>query len=406
MDRRKSSHPTIRKLKHYFPFIHYTHIQILRKIRNKNCDSYWQHKIAEDVDLALRPQGSWGTAKNPSGFLTEITNTCNLRCVMCNTHLSRREKKHMELEVFSKLLSRLSQEERVQFVTVHTVGEPFCNPLLGRMLSVASGFGIRIKISTNANMPEKLIGLYEDHSKEISNFRFSIDGASKEVYESIRRGGKFEKVLESCRFINEVNRGRRNSRIGLSIACALSKDNLGQIASFFHRFTAYAFSEMITFGLINSLTPDISYFEEKRVEFPNLYRWKVPCDQVFGTMHFNNEGKATLCCRDYDNQLVIGDAINKPLEEVWRSKVANRIRLQHLGDIELDIDQCKNCYGLKPGVNRALNRFLHFMWHEHKEEDDNYWKGRVLDFLYDLDQVLGTNAKDVFPSRFVDRHLH
>lgn len=405
MDRRKR-YKLLRYANYYLPFLrHIRHRNLQRQI-DKEGSLYYRRKIVNALNLSFMPSQSLRVAENPGGFLVEINNSCNLRCPMCSTHLAKRPKKNMELGVFTKLLECLS-EEGITMIGLHTVGEPFCHPRLKEIVSMARRSGIEIGLSTNANMSKALVELYQSDPMWVHGFRFSIDGVSKEVYEKIRKGGNLDRVLESCEFILNTNRGLHMSRLALTIDCVISEDNLGELASFFRCYSRYTFPKDIRFGIMNSLSPDISYFEDKKMGFPNIYKWNVPCGMVFGGIYFNNEGQATLCCRDYDNQLIIGDALNTSIGEIWRSETAEGIREQHSGKSKLKIEQCKNCYGPKPGISGAVNNFLHFLWSSYPEKEDSFWKNRILDFLDNLNTLLASNdnANNVSLERFVDRHL-
>jgi len=306
---------------------------------------------------------------------------------MCSTHIAKREKKHMDLETYRKVLGRI-KEEGINVVSLYTIGEPFIYPWLKEAVSIAKDMGIGVLITTNANLPDRLKDLYEAYPKWVRGFRFSVDSATPETYAKMRRGGRLEKVIESCEWISKTNKNRHMLRIALGIACIISEDNIRELGTFFRTFSKYTFPERIRFGLVNSLSPDKTYFEKHRIAFPNLYKHNVPCNMVFTGIYFNNEGQATLCCRDYDNQLVIGNVLDQPISEIWQSEAAEKIRAQHLGKAELTIPQCKQCYSPKPGVSRMLNSFIHLLQYTSPGFDDKEWGRKILNFLKDLDSVL------------------
>jgi len=341
----------------------------------------------DPIEFALRAR------QRPSDCLIEINNTCNLRCPMCSTNLSKREKKNMDLGTYRRVLERV-KEAGINIVSLYTVGEPLVYPWLEEAVSIAKNMGIRIGISTNANLVERLKNLYASNPEWIESFGFSVDGATPQTYEKMRRGGELKKVMESCEWILRVNKHRHMSRIALSITCVISKDNIREIATFMHRFSKYTFPECIHFMLVNSLSPDTTYFDERSLSFSNLYRLNVPCHiSVFNRIYVNNEGQVTLCCRDYENKLVIGDVLIQPLLAVWRSEQADKIRRQHLGKKDLTIAECKKCYFPKPGLDELLNSYIHYLQYVENDFDDTIWCNKILDFLRDLNAQLGDSEK-------------
>jgi hypothetical protein len=72
-----------------------------------------------------RPPEPWEQAvqPNPLGAAVEITNGCNLNCLMCDTHSSTRPRGEMGLDLFRRALDELDAIGCRQF-SCHTVGEP------------------------------------------------------------------------------------------------------------------------------------------------------------------------------------------------------------------------------------------------------------------------------------------
>lgn len=295
----------------------------------------------------------------------------------------------MDLKTYRKVLERV-KEAGINGVHLYTVGEPLVYPWLKEAVSIAKNMGIGVSISTNANLPDKLRTLYETYPESVERLLFSVDSAIPKTYEKVRRGGKLEKVMESCEWILKTNKNRHMSHIALVITCVISKDNIRELATFIRLFSKYTFPECIRFILVNSLSPDKTFFDEHGLALSHLYRLNMPCTMsVFDNTYINNEGQATLCCRDYDGQMVIGSVLEQPISQVWHSEAAQKIRAQHLGQEELTIPQCKQCYWPKPGVNEMLNSFIHRLQYAAEKFDDEEWSERILDFLKDLNSVLG-----------------
>jgi sulfatase maturation enzyme AslB (radical SAM superfamily) len=59
----------------------------------------------------------------------EINRNCNLDCVMCNTSLSQRPQRNMDLELFENVVATTKSMGQKR-VSLHTIGEPLLNPML------------------------------------------------------------------------------------------------------------------------------------------------------------------------------------------------------------------------------------------------------------------------------------
>ncbi|NQT06184.1 MAG: radical SAM protein [Candidatus Omnitrophica bacterium] len=372
---------------YHFPYLrHFKYMMINKKIKH-NGKLYYQQRLQQSLNSCLRPLQLTKLREKPGGHLIELSNICNLKCPMCGTHLAKRKKAHMDLKIYKRLLERI-KDEGVNAVSLHTVGEPLVYPWLKEAISIAKKMGIEVLISTNANLHQRLKSVYEANPDWVKGFRFSVDAATPETYEKIRVDGKLAKVIESCEWVVKTNKRRHMSNISLFINCVISKENIKEMATFFRVFSKYTFPENIHFALINSLTPDTNYFDEKKLPFPNLYQRKIPCSTVFNSIFFNNKGKATLCCRDYDDQLIIGDAVEQPISKIWRSEIAQKIRRQHLQEEEMVIPQCKQCCVSKPGVGRALDDFIHLLQFTSPNFNNQEWSEKILSFLENLNSLL------------------
>jgi len=292
---------------------------------------------------------SYPTKAKPGGYLVEITNVCNLRCKTCNTHKADRPKAHMPVDVFAKLIERI-KAEGITTVGLHTVGEPFMHPDLEGILRVCKEEGITPALSTNAQFPDKIQDLWDKGL--IYGLRFSIDGLAL-VYEQIRVGGRWAKIKAALEVVRDTNKGRHASRLPLTIDCVICKPNLTQVLSgqYLKYMSHYTFPHMVRFGVVNGLTPDQQAFEEMKSDGVR-YVPAIPCAMIFNAIYFNNKGEATLCCRDYDDKLVIGLALDTPILDLWGSPEAYRLRDAHIAG---RIAACNRCTKPWPGDVQNLN---------------------------------------------------
>jgi len=72
-----------------------------------------------------------------------------------------------------------------------------------------------------------------------------------------------------------------------------------------------------------------------------------PCIRVFSTMTILYDGRAVICCRDIEGEVVLGDVGKASVSEVWNSPAARETRFQHLDGRRGEIRMCRMC----PGYN-------------------------------------------------------
>ena len=139
---------------------------------------------------------SFVKTKIPPECNIEITNACNLNCLMCNTKLQERPNRLMEPKVFERIILQL-KATGVATAGLHTVGETFVYKDLEALLDIAQHHNFRVWISTNAQFPDRIEEVYTRFPKMLNDIRISVDGATAKTFEHIRVGGSFAKVIES-----------------------------------------------------------------------------------------------------------------------------------------------------------------------------------------------------------------
>lgn len=127
----------------------------------------------------------------------EPTVSCNLKCVMCHSDKirERREIKIMSYENFKHIIDGIPTLLRV---TIQGMGEPLLAPDFLSMVKYADKKDIAVTTTLNATFINEDIAVKTVESG-ISRIYISLDGATKETYEKIRRGADFEKTLEGIR---------------------------------------------------------------------------------------------------------------------------------------------------------------------------------------------------------------
>lgn len=124
----------------------------------------------------------------------EPTSTCNLRCPRCSTGLGiePRPKGFLSLEDLDFLLERV--KEHMVVVRFDGNGEPLLHPKAVSCIERISRSGLGVDISTHLNTPpaEGLEALVESG---LDRIMVAVDGATQEVYERYRVGGKLDRVL-------------------------------------------------------------------------------------------------------------------------------------------------------------------------------------------------------------------
>jgi MoaA/NifB/PqqE/SkfB family radical SAM enzyme len=143
---------------------------------------------------------------------------CMLACVMCPWSEMRPPGACMSWATFTRILPYLPLAEGVDFTGG---GEPLRNPLLAEMVQAAKAAGCQAGFSTNGISLTSETAAYLLFGDGQSQARgqlaptldwisFSVDAASPALYESIRKGARFDVVIGNIAALHELKQ-----RLGL-----------------------------------------------------------------------------------------------------------------------------------------------------------------------------------------------
>jgi len=151
---------------------------------------YYQNKPLENIRLA-------------------IDDSCNLSCPSCRKEklfLKVGKNFKMRLKLADRVLNFLENNEDKKFnVHIGSDGDPFASIIYRYfMLKTKNLKNLKYSIQTNGLLIKKNFHKFQHVLKNLNKIGISIDGATKQTYESLRVGGKFEKIIENLEFLKEI----------------------------------------------------------------------------------------------------------------------------------------------------------------------------------------------------------
>jgi len=310
------------------------------------CDEY-------DKIISYQPKKIVINKNYPLISAIEINKNCNLDCVMCKTSLSKRPDFNMSLDLFENILKKM-KKLGLRDTTLHTIGEPLMNKDLFKYFELLRKYGIRIFLSTNAiPLNEKKIAKLLKWPDVIHTLRFSIDGATKDVFEKIRLNGKFNMLIRNLDTFKKMNKGIIKN---IHINSIVSDDTKNQLAYHLFFYSNYVPMENIHLSLINGLSPDNSYFLSHSA-LKNHIVSQVPCSHINSNIMILNDGSASACCRDYNGDLVYGNIASQEVSELLDSKKLEELAEQHNNKKIVSKSLCASCYNVDDRVSGLFALF-------------------------------------------------
>lgn len=172
--------------------------------RHLELEALEELKAANDAlarrDMRERPEEC---ASYPSFLTIANTHKCNLTCQMCFKQLDDADNMSLPelgLEAFEALAHELFPH--VRSVALSVSGEPLVSKSLFDELDLLATYGVRAAVTTNG-MPLHRPGLFERLLPALHTLTVSMDGADEPVFNSIRRGASFTRVIANIRRFNE-----------------------------------------------------------------------------------------------------------------------------------------------------------------------------------------------------------
>lgn len=167
----------------------------------------------------------------PTFLQLEPVGQCNLSCRMCAIQFRRDGPPHGPLAFmpFADFQRIVASFPALETLHLQGLGEPTMHPRFFDMVAWAAGRGITV--STNSNMTLwSRRRVAECLASGLAELSMSLDAATPSIYESIRVGAHFPKVLRNLRRVVEA-RERARSPLRLRIVTVLMRENLEDLAN-------------------------------------------------------------------------------------------------------------------------------------------------------------------------------
>ena len=306
----------------------------------------------------------------------ETNTTCNLNCPMCNTAISIRKEKKMDIDLFEKIVIFLKQNGR-NSTHLHTIGEPLINPNFEEYLKILRKYKLSLNLVTNGQYLDKRIELLSENVDIIKNIGISIDGAKKETYEILRPPGKFVRLIENLNMLKAL-------KVNKKIYSVVSNDVKHEMAEHLEFYSQFVPMQNIILNLLTSLSADSenSYFNNNSL-FPNHTVSSTPCSGVFNSVYFQSNGGLTVCGRDYFDDLVIGHIDKETPIAAMNNDRVKQIRKMHMDNNIPKDYMCNSCFTIRQEVKDMFCLFYETLVAKyHRNWDVRVMQKRFDDFYY------------------------
>ena len=208
--------------------------------------------------------------------------------------------------------------------------EPFLDQNLENYIRFAAEHGfIDIMLNTNGTM------LSEERARKFlksgaTRLRFSLDAATKETYEKVRLGGKYETTMKNIERFLEIKKQEKFELPVIGVNFCKTKFNEHEEEAFIEKWI-----DKVDFFVIQDFQPpdldtDYSGFLSSESVFrKNIQESGYNCQQPWQRVLVRSNGEVCPCCAFFSEELSLGNLKDHSLHELWNSKEMHDLRDMH-----------------------------------------------------------------------------
>ncbi len=221
-----------------------------------------QQKNSE-LNIQELESGKTVLSSYPRRLVFELTNACNLNCVMCGRNAADFKPTFFDMDVFRSFEPLMDEAEEV---TLMGWGEPTVHPHFNEMLEIISRHSARKYFCTNGMNLKKIKQALYDYNVDV--FAVSLDGALDETNSRIRRGSKIDVITEDLKEIVKLRRERGLKYPWINFVFCAMDSNLDELPDLVRLASEIGIDEVKAVFLTvfeDSLLPESLWGQEERI---------------------------------------------------------------------------------------------------------------------------------------------
>ena len=286
--------------------------------------------------------------KSPKTIQIEITNICNLNCRMCPRRFLNVEEKHMDFEVFKKIVDN---SKGVKEIILTGWGEPLCHPQISQAVKYCKDSGFQTRLTTNGTLltdrlAQKLIGAglnvitfslesltsgSNDFGHMVRNQVENIENLAQKknrpkiIIQTTIHLENEKNIFEIISFSKKINSSIVNlARIDNKINSELKRPNFKQESGIVKRAVKFGDEMGVVVNCFHhTLGKGFFRIFFKRLKGILHLKGKY-CLKLYNEAYVNLRGELTPCCNLPGYK--IGSVLSEPVSVIWKNKKLHYFR--------------------------------------------------------------------------------
>ncbi len=261
----------------------------------------------------------------PLKILMELTNRCNLLCIMCPRNSLIRETVDLDFNLFQKLIDEISKYE-IQRLWLYNIGESMLHPRFFEMLEYVNKYPSihPLWLSTNGNLLDEL------NAKKLLNsgldfLNLSLNALDRENYKKISPKSDFNLVMKNLNNFLSLKKKMNKRKPFFRIQMIDIPIVHHQIGKFFEEWGPKVdiinVNRLEKFIGQRDIPTNVDIIDERVVN-------TEPCKRIDrGFMYIFSNNKVGICATDFNCINCIGDVSEMSINEIWTGDVFKRLYL-------------------------------------------------------------------------------
>lgn len=294
-------------------------------------------------------------SKEPVVYNIETTNRCNMRCQMCpRTTMMKRKNEDIDRETFIKIVDQLKPhsseawklwkefaEEKYgicedemsenhfflyvipKVIQLHGYGDPLLDRHMGEYIRILKERGFYSYFScnpANINM-EKTREMLDN---DLDYIKYSIESVDDKTQKQVRGeasdfSASYRKILEVLDYKKKTNASTIIVITMLDLNRTNQKEDYKKLLDAFEGLDVYIYLK----------SEDCQWYR-KDFHGTKSIHWSEYCKHPWMSMTIKSNAEAAMCMEDFNNEIILGNAADQTLDEIWNGAKYEVFRRQHI----------------------------------------------------------------------------
>lgn len=306
-------------------------------------------------------------SQDPIIYNIETTNACNMRCKMCpRTTMMTRPIGNIDQETFIRVIEQIKPfpvdlwnkweifvEKNYQIprggmsenhfflfiipkvIQLHGYGDPLLDKHMAEYVKLLSDKGFYSYFSCNpANINiDRTVQMFENG---LDYIKYSIETVDDMLHKQIRgQASNFTESYKNILRLLEIKKERKHKVTiiitMLDLNLKTQKEEYGKLKEAFKGLDVYIYLK----------SEDTQWYREDYHGTKSVH-WTEYCQHPWMSITVKSNGEVAMCMEDFNNEIVLGNAKEQSLYDIWNGEKYRRFRKDHF-DLTRGIKCTEQC---------------------------------------------------------------